>query len=70
MLYSYVLLAVAAAVQANPFALPQAVTAAISPSAPPPPGCTPYAEGSYGIAVQNVSTSGAPAKRQVTQLNE
>ncbi|KAL8913850.1 MAG: hypothetical protein Q9171_001454 [Xanthocarpia ochracea] len=68
MLYSYVLLAVAAAVQANPFALPQAVTAAISPSAPPPPGCTPFAEGSYGIAVQNVSTSGAPAKRQVTQI--
>ncbi|KAL8807286.1 MAG: hypothetical protein Q9182_000791 [Xanthomendoza sp. 2 TL-2023] len=60
----------AAAVTANPLALPQAVTAAISPSSPPPPGCTPFAAGSYGIAVQNVSTSAAPAKRAVNQLSD
>ncbi|KAL8730710.1 MAG: hypothetical protein Q9166_003902 [cf. Caloplaca sp. 2 TL-2023] len=70
MLYHHALLPLAAGVQANPFALPQAVTAAVSPSAPPPPGCTPSASGSFGIAVQNVSTSGAPAKRQATQLSD
>lgn len=63
-------LALAASVHANPFAMPQAVTAAVSPSAAPPPGCTPSASGSFGIAVQNVSTSAPVAKRQVTQLNE
>ena len=67
---SLFLLAVAAAVHANPFALPQAVTEAISPSASPPPGCIPSAAGTYGIAVQNVSTSASPAKRQVAELSE
>ncbi|KAL8846807.1 MAG: hypothetical protein Q9221_008135 [Calogaya cf. arnoldii] len=67
---SLFLLAVAAAVHANPFALPQAVTEAISPSASPPPGCTPSAAGTYGIAVQNVSTSASPAKRQVAELSD
>ncbi|KAL9597120.1 MAG: hypothetical protein Q9219_005342 [cf. Caloplaca sp. 3 TL-2023] len=66
---SYIVpLALVAAVRANPFALPQAVTAAISPPGPPPPGCTPSAVGSYGIAVRNVSTSAAVARRQATQL--
>ncbi|KAL8944346.1 MAG: hypothetical protein Q9216_000531 [Gyalolechia sp. 2 TL-2023] len=53
MLSSFALLGLVAAVQANPVALPQAVTAAVSPSAPPPPGCTLSAVGSYGIAVRN-----------------
>ena len=69
MFSSITLLALVAAVQANPVALPQAVTAAISPTAAPPPGCTSSAVGSYGIAVHNVSTS-AVAKRQATQLSE
>lgn len=67
MLSLFGLLALAAATQANP--LPQAVTADISPAAPPPPGCTPSAVGSYGIAVRNVST-GAVAKRQASQLSD
>ena len=70
MQYSCLFLAIAAAVHANPFAMPQAVTEAISPSASPPPGCTPSAAGTYGIAVQNVSTSAPPAKRQVAELSE
>lgn len=70
MLYSYLLLAIAAAVHANPFAMPQAVTEAISPSASPPPGCTPSASGTYGIAVQNVSNTAVQMKRQVAQLSE
>ena len=69
MQYSLALLALMAAVQANPVALPQAVTAAISPSAPAPPGCTSSAAGSYGIAVHNVSTA-AVQKRQVTEATE
>ena len=47
---------------ANPVALPQAVTAAISPSEAPPPGCTPTFSGSFSILVKNLTTSG-PAKR-------
>ncbi|KAI4091062.1 MAG: hypothetical protein LQ339_008199 [Xanthoria mediterranea] len=70
MQYSCLLLAIAAAVHANPFAMPQAVTEAISPSASPPPGCTPSAAGTYGIAVQNVSTLAPPAKRQVAELSD
>lgn len=70
MLYSYLLLAIAFAVHANPFAMPQAVTEAISPSASPPPGCTPSALGTYGIAVQNVSNTAVQMKRQVAQLSE
>ncbi|KAL9026106.1 MAG: hypothetical protein Q9196_005181 [Gyalolechia fulgens] len=69
MLLSFALLALLAAAQASPVALPQAVTAAVSPSDPPPPGCTSSAAGRYGIAVRNVSTSAAVAKRQATQLS-
>ena len=42
---------------ASPIALPQAVTALISPSAPSPPGCTGSYPGFFGIAVMNISTS-------------
>ncbi|KAL8706003.1 MAG: hypothetical protein Q9201_000887 [Fulgogasparrea decipioides] len=69
MLYPLSLLGLLAAANANPFALPQAVTADVSPSSPPPPGCTPSAAGTYGIAVQHVSTSAA-MKRQVDQLSD
>ncbi|KAL8830324.1 MAG: hypothetical protein Q9170_005781 [Blastenia crenularia] len=69
MLSTFAFLALVVVVQANPVALPQAVTAAISPSGSPPPGCTSSAAGSYGIAVHNVSTS-AVAKRQATQLSD
>lgn len=56
-----------AAVQANPIAVPQAVTAAISPSAAAPPGCTSAFSGTFGIAVYNLSTSTvANKKRAVT----
>ncbi|KAL8650530.1 MAG: hypothetical protein Q9210_003765 [Variospora velana] len=70
MLSSVAILALATAVYANPVALPQGVTADVSPSAPAPPGCTPSASGRFGIAVQNVSTSAPVARRQVTQLND
>ncbi|KAI4269097.1 MAG: hypothetical protein L6R38_007595 [Xanthoria sp. 2 TBL-2021] len=50
--------------------MPQAVTEAISPSASPPPGCTPSASGTYGIAVQNVSNTAVQMKRQVAQLSD
>lgn len=66
MFYSYTLIAAAAMV----YALPQAVTDAISPSASPPPGCTPSLSGTYGIAVQNVSNPAAQVKRQVSQIDE
>ncbi|KAI4113843.1 MAG: hypothetical protein LQ345_005266 [Seirophora villosa] len=70
MLSSIAILALAIAAYANPVALPQGVTAVISPSAPAPPGCTPSASGSFGIAVQNVSTSAPVARRQATQLSD
>ena len=66
MLYSYTLLALVAAVHA----LPQAVTDAISPSASPPPGCIPSLSGTYGIAVQTVSSPAVRMKRQVSQIDE
>ncbi|KAL8637852.1 MAG: hypothetical protein Q9228_004925 [Teloschistes exilis] len=62
--------ALVASVGANPLALPQAVTENVSPTASPPPGCTPSASGTYGIAVQNLSASPTPAKRQVNQLSD
>ncbi|KAL8687621.1 MAG: hypothetical protein Q9218_006258 [Villophora microphyllina] len=67
---SIALFALLAGAGANPLALPQAVTANVSPTASPPPGCTPSASGSYGIAVQNMSASPTAAKRQVSQLND
>ena len=58
MQYSLTLLAFTAAIKANPVAIPLAVTAAISPTAASPPGCTPARNGgSFGIAVQNATTS-------------
>lgn len=53
-----------AAAQANPVAVPQAVTAAISPTAAAPPGCTVAYSGTFGIAVHNVSTSAAANKKR------
>ena len=66
--YSYMLLALAAAVHANPVALPQGVTEAIAPSASSPPGCSPSAAGTYGIAVQELSA--VQMKREVLSLGE
>ncbi|MCJ1231267.1 Mucin-21 [Toensbergia leucococca] len=68
--YTLAIFALAAAVHAKPVALPQAVTAIISPSGAVPSGCSIAVSGSFGIAVQNVSTSAAPAKRQVTQASD
>lgn len=71
--YSLTLLVLVASAAANPMAkliARQAVTASIAPSDPPPPGCTGAAVGSYAIAVQNVSTSASPAKREATQISE
>lgn len=73
MQYALTLIALAAAASANPMAklaARQAVTASIAPDAPPPPGCTGAAAGSYAIVVHNVSTTAAPAKRQATQISE
>ncbi|KIV93905.1 hypothetical protein PV10_05080 [Exophiala mesophila] len=38
----------------SPIALPQAVTAAIAPPAPPQPGCLGSLQGTFGIAVVNI----------------
>jgi len=73
MQYALTLIAFAAAASANPMAklvARQAITESIAPSAPPPPGCTGSAAGSYAIIVQNVSTTAAPAKRQASQIAE
>lgn len=73
MQYSFALLALVASATANPLKqliARQAVTASIAPSAPPPPGCTTVASGSYAIVVHNVSTTAAPVKRQATQIAE
>ncbi|KAL8826493.1 MAG: hypothetical protein Q9191_003765 [Dirinaria sp. TL-2023a] len=61
-----------AAVQANPVAVPQAVTAAISPSVAAPPGCTNAFSGTFGIAVYNLSTSAAANKKRevATQVTD
>ena len=70
MQYSLALLALAAATaNASPVAFPQAVTAIITPSGSAPPACMPTFVGSFGIAVQNISTA-APARRQVTEITE
>ena len=71
MQYALTLIALVVAASANPMAklvARQAVTQSIAPSAPPPPGCTGSAAGSYAIVVHNVSTTAAPAKRQATQV--
>ena len=73
MQHSLVLLALAAAASANPLKqldARQAVTASIAPSAPPPPGCTTSAPGSYALVVHTISTTAAPVKRQATQIAE
>lgn len=67
MRYTLAILSAAAVVKAVPF--PQAVTAAISPTGPSPPGCTGSMAGSFGIAAMNLTTaSAALAKRAVSQL--
>jgi len=67
MRYTLALLAAAVAVQASPVALPQAVTASIAPKSPPPPGCLgTYAEGTFGIAVVDISTAAAANKVATT----
>ena len=72
MQYAVEILALAAAVQANPVAMPQAVTIAIAPPEPAPPGCEPSYVGSFGIFAQNITTAAAPPeKRQLaTQIAE
>ena len=69
-MYSYSLLALAALAQANPLLVArQGVTAALSPSAPAPPGCTGSVNYSFGIVANNISSS-AVAKRQATQIQD
>jgi hypothetical protein len=63
--YSLALFALAVMVEANPVAVPQAVTAAIAPPEPAPPGCIPAYMGSFAIAAQNLSATAAPARRDV-----
>ncbi|OQV04914.1 hypothetical protein CLAIMM_09728 [Cladophialophora immunda] len=56
MIYSFCIAVLfSTCVYASPIALPQAVTAVISPSQPPPPGCTGTFPGVFGIALMNVS---------------
>ncbi|KAL8872531.1 MAG: hypothetical protein Q9174_001851 [Haloplaca sp. 1 TL-2023] len=64
------LFALLSAANADPHALPQGVTADVSPTAPPPTGCTSSASGSFGIAVQSVSSGAAQVKREVSQLDD
>ena len=49
---------------AVPLPLPQAVTDAIAPSEPPPAGCVSELDGTFGIAVLNISSPAAIEKRQ------
>ena len=71
MQFTLALVALAAAVHASPVAIPQAVTAIITPSGSAPPGCTPTYAGSFGIAVMNISTAAGVTKRQAaTQRSE
>lgn len=65
MKYNYILLAAAAVVQANPVALPQGVTAKISPSASAPSACKPSYSGTFGIVVQ---TLGSNARQSVSGM--
>ena len=64
MQYKVAAIAFAVLVKANPVALPQGVTAAISPNAPAPSACGPAYLGSFAIAAQNL-TSAAPVKRDL-----
>lgn len=72
--YSLALLALAGIAAANPVNVKRdGVTALITPSAPPPPGCSPSGNPSltYGIAINNVSTSAVQKRAQnVTQAPE
>lgn len=65
MQYALALFAFGATSLANPVAVPQAVTSAVSPSEPPPPCCTPSFSGSFGIVVRNVTNISAPARRAI-----
>jgi hypothetical protein len=56
--FAQLLLAFTAAVNASPF--PQAVTSAIAPSAPAPSGCSASFTGTFGMAIQPLSSSAAP----------
>ncbi len=69
-MYSYTVLALVALAQANPLLVArQGVTAALSPSAPAPAGCTGSVSYTFGIVANNVSSS-AVAKRQATQIQD
>ena len=74
MRYSFALAVLAAVAEASPLAMPQAVTAVITPTnGAAPAGCTPAFSGSFGIAVKNISTAVAtPARKRqaATQLPE
>ena len=67
MKYSIAIIALAVIVEANPVALPQAVTAAISPPQPAPSGCSSVLAGSFGIGVHKVAPTAAPVKREVVE---
>lgn len=69
MKYSLALLATASVVFASPLNNKrQAVTAAISPSAPAPSGCMPSYSGTFGIAVMNLTSSASGGSPAVTTL--
>jgi hypothetical protein len=67
---SYLFFVLAAYANASPIALPQAVTALISPplSGPSPPGCTGGFSGVFGIAVMNISVSETTTSSAATTL--
>lgn len=62
--FSLAIFALAVMVEANPVAFPQAVTAAIAPPEPAPPGCTPAYGGSFAIVAQNLTAATGVSKRQ------
>ena len=64
--YTVAALAAVAVVQASP--VPQAVTAAISPTEAPPPGCAGSRPDTFGIAAMNLTAaSDAPTKRKLPE---
>lgn len=71
MKYTISLILTAAAVQASPLLnIRQGVTDRLTPTAAAPSGYTADYSGTFGIAAENVTSSAAAQKRQVTTLSD
>ena len=70
MYFRLAILTLVATVKASPWAMPQGVTAIITPSGSgAPAGCTPSTSGSFAIAIQAL-ISAAPALRHIRRAPE